>query len=366
MVDRAAFMIMVAGNNVSHRFNQVLERLTVSDKAGTSSDTASITLDDRGAQIAMPQVGDPMQILLGWESRGVSEVFDGTVDTVRSAKTRGGGQTMVISAKGFDPKGKAKEPLEFHKDDATLQDFMSEAAGKAGLSFQAQGALAKIKRPYWAATTESFIHLGERIAREVGGQFKIAGTKAIIYEKNSGQSVSGLALPTIYAVHGDNLLEWDISPVFARPRFQQARARYYDPKQAKWLEKLVEIPQQGPSSPATHTSRVTRADQDEAEGAAGESQKSSERERGGGSVGLVGEPAAKPEGTCIVVGARPGIDGAYKIDGVEHDLSRSSGYHTKLDLKHPEGDVGSDSRAGTASGGAGGGEAGIPSIGNVA
>ncbi len=344
MVDRAAFMIMVAGNNVSHRFNQVLERLTVSDKAGTLSDTASITLDDTAGQIAMPQVGDPMQIWLGRESIGVSEVFDGTVDSVRSLGARGSGGTMLISAKGFDPKGKAKEPLEFHKDNATLEDFMTEAAEKAGFSFRAQGALAKIWRPYWVATTESFIHLGLRIAREVGGQFKIAGNKSIIYEKNSGQSVSGLPLPTIYAVRSDNLLEWDISPVFARPRFQQARARYYDPKQAKWLEKLIEIPQQGPASPATHTSRVTRADQDEAAGAAGESQKSSERERGGGSVRLIGAPAAKPEGTCVVVGARPGIDGAYKIDGVEHDLSRSGGYKTKLDLKHPEGDVGSDSR----------------------
>src|SRR5688500_11540752 len=159
-------MINVGGVNVTNRVNQYLEQLVVSDKAGTSSDTASITLNDSYGRIAMPQVGDSITILLGWESGGVSLVFDGTVDSVRSAGTHGGGMTLIITAKGFDPKGKAKEPLEFHKDDATLNDFMSEAAGKAGLSFQAQGKVAQIQRPYWAATTESFISLGQRLARE--------------------------------------------------------------------------------------------------------------------------------------------------------------------------------------------------------
>lgn len=344
MLGRAAFTVSVAGQNVSQRFNPLLQSMTVSDKAGTSSDTASIVLDDSGGRIALPQIGEPLVIMLGWELGGVSLVFDGTIDSVRSACTRGGGRTLTITAKGFDPKGKAKEPLEFHKDDATLQDFMSEAAGKAGLSFKAQGALASLKRPYWAATTESFISLGQRLACEVGAQFKIAGNTAIMYEKNSGMSVSGLAMGSITALWGDNLKQWDISPVYARPRFAQARARYYDVKQAKWLEKLIEIPQQGPSSPAIHTHRQTRADEDEAKSAAGDNQRSSERERGDGSVTIVGNPAAKPEGTCIVAGTRPGIDGSYKIDGVEHSLSRGSGYETKLDLKRPEGSVGSDSR----------------------
>lgn len=367
MLGRAAFVVSVAGQNVSQRFNPLLQNMTVSDKAGTSSDTASITLDDSGGRIAMPQIGEPLTIMLGWESRGVALVFDGTIDSVRSAGTRGGGRTLTITAKGYDPKGKAKEPLEFHKDDATLEEFMGEAAAKAGYSFQAQGAVGAIKRTYWAATTESFIAVGQRIARELGAQFKVFGTTAIMYEKNSGMSVSGLAMGSITALWGDNLKQWDISPVYARPRFAQARARYYDPKQAKWLEKLVEIPQQGPSSSAIHTHRQSRADEDEAQGAAGDNQRSSERERGDGSVTIVGNPAAKPEGTCVVAGTRPGIDGSYKIDGVEHNLSRGGGYETKLDLKRPEGDVGSDNRgSATALTGAGGGEAGIASIGNVA
>jgi len=345
MVDRAVFAISVGGNNVTERFNPILEQLSVSDKAGTTSDSCSITLDDSDGHIILPSIGDPISIMLGWNDAGVSAVFDGTIDTVRFNLSRGGGRTLTISGKGFDPKGKAKEPLEFHKDDASLKDFMSEAAGKSGLSFEAQGRLASIEREYWAAATESFIHLGQRIAREVGGQFKIRGKRAIMYEKNAGLSQSGAALTGVSAIAGVNLIQCDISPAYARPRFGTMRARWYDPKEAKWKEKTMQVQAHGPSSDATHTHRQTRYDESEAGDAATDNQKSSERERGGGSVTIVGDPAAQPEGTCMVIGTRPGIDGAYKIDAVEHKLSHGQGYETTLELKHPEGDAGTDGRS---------------------
>lgn len=344
MADQAVFIIIVGGNVVTERFSQILQSLTVHDKSGTTSDTASLVLDDSDGQVLMPSIGDPMQIMLGWRRTGVLLVFDGTVDTVRSNGSRGGGRTITITAKGFDPKGKAKEPLEFHKDDATLTDFMSEAAGKAGLSFRAQGGIGGIHRDYWAAATESFIHLGQRVAREVGGEFKMKGKTGIIYEKNSGMSVSGAALAGVTARWGDNLKEWDISPMFARPRYIEARARYFDRKEAKWKERRVQIDQRGPSSDAQHTHRVVRADEGEADSAAKDNKLSSERERGGGTVTIIGDPAAQPEGTCTVIGTRPGADGVYTIDGVEHSLDRGSGYETRLELKRPEGDAGTDSR----------------------
>ena len=336
-------IINVGGNNVSTLFNQLLESLTVTDKAGTSTDTCSMVLDDSTGRIILPTIGDAITIQLGHVNTGAGQVFEGTVDSVKSAGSDQG-RKLTITGKGFDPKGKAKEPQEFHKDDASLNDFMSEAAGKAGLSFKSSGKIASTKREYWAASTESFIALGQRIAREVGGEFKVKGKQAMIYERNAGMSLSGAALTGITATWGDNLIDWDISPAMARPRFGTARARFYDLKKAKWDEKTNEISGQGVTSDATFTHRKTRADKDEADGSSDDDKKSSERERGGGDCTILGNPTAQPEGTCTIVGARPGVDGGYKIDSVEHSYSQS-GYTTKLELKHPEGDVGSDSRS---------------------
>ena len=346
MADQAIFRINVGGIDVTERINAVLESLTVTDKAGTTSDSATIVLDDSNGQLLMPAVGGSVTIMLGWRSRGLALVFEGTIDGIRSSGARGGGRTLRISAKGFDTQGKAKEPLELHKDDASLQDFMSEAAGKAGLSFRAEGGIGGIKREYWAAGTESFIHLGHRIAREVGGTFKIVGNTAIMVRRNGGLSASGGTLSTVRAIWRDNLINWDISPVLSRPRFKEARARWYDKTKAQWKEKTVDIEIPGASSGATHTNRYVRADQDEAQHSDENNKRSSERESGSGSVTILGEPAAQPEGVCIVAGTRPGIDGGYRIDSVQHELTRSGGFETKLGLKQPQGDAGSDSRAG--------------------
>jgi phage protein D len=70
----------------------------------------------------------------------------------------------------------------------------------------------------------------------------------------------------------------------------------------------------------------------------------SDRNKGEGSVVIDGDSGATPEGLCIVVGARPGIDGAYRIDTVDHELSRDSGFTTTLSLKQPQGSAGTDTR----------------------
>ncbi|MDP2356223.1 MAG: hypothetical protein Q8M31_09215 [Beijerinckiaceae bacterium] len=93
---------------------------------------------------------------------------------------RGQDRLLTVSCKGFDSRGKTKEPQDFHKDDATLKDFLEESAKRAGLkSVRVDADFAQIKRAYWSADAESFIHLGERIARELGGTFKIRGDTAV-------------------------------------------------------------------------------------------------------------------------------------------------------------------------------------------
>jgi uncharacterized protein len=343
MTDQPLYRVMADGVDISTTLAPVLLSLKVQDAAGMVADSAEITIDDTNGRIAFPRDGAFMTVDLGWRSSGLGRVFEGTVTDVRSSGGRSNGRRMVISAKSADMKGKAKQAEEKHWDRRTLGAVMREAAGRAGLGMIVDPGLAQIERSYWSMNAESFLHFGHRLAREVGGTFKIVGRTALMASRNAGLSASGLSLATVTATYGDNLMAWEITPVVARPRFKSMRARWFDLNQALWRDERQEV--NDGAALAMATLRFTWASADEARRSAGSGKAESERNKGGGTVRITGNVAAQPEGSCVVAGARPGVDGAYRIETVVHELSRPDGFITTLHIKRPGGAAGKDSRA---------------------
>lgn len=327
MSKRAVFMVTVAGTNITTTLSPVLISLSVSDKVGTHSDTASLEIDDTDGRIILPQIGAPVIVALGWESEGVRVVFTGTVDEVKSSGSRGSGRTLSISAKGMDTTGKPKEGQQRHFDDSTVEDILKKAGQTAGVTeIEIDPSLASIKRKYFEMRDESFIHMGERLAREIGGNFRVSGTKAIMSKRG------GTYTAAVVAAWGRNLHGWDISPSLARAQYSRLRARWYDPRKAEWQETEE---QSRLSVDARHDNRYAKADEDEAGQQTASDKATSERDAGEGSVTIEGDTSAIPDGLCIVTGARPGVDGAYRIESVTHSYSRGGGFVTQLSLKQP-------------------------------
>lgn len=342
-VKKAICIVVVDGNDISSALMPRLIDLSVTDKAGSSSDTVSITIDDTDGVVYLPREGVSIEVSLGWQSDGAALVFRGVVDDVKSSGSRSGGRTLSISGKGFDTQGKAKQPNEKHWDDKALSDVFQEAAKLGGIdNVKVDEELGKLKRPYWAMQGESFIHFGERVAREVGGTFKISNDTAILAKRNGGKSAGGQSLAIINATYGDNLISWEISPVTGRPRYKKAKTRWYDRKTGTWKSEEVEIEDEG--AKAQFTSRYPASDADEAKQNSDSRKADSERGKGSGSITIDGNSDAQPEGSINLSGARDGIDGTYTIDTVNQSFSRSSGWTTRLDLKEPKGKAGKDSR----------------------
>ena len=354
MSKRAVYRVSVAGQDISSRIDPLLTSIRVTDREGTHSDTAEIIIDDKDARVLLPRTGDEIEIALGWSGGGISVVFSGKVDEVESSGSRGGGRELRISAKGLDTQGKGKEAQQLNIDDATVEEALRKAGQAAGFTdIKVDPELAKIRRDWWGLNDESFIHFGERVAREVGGVFKVQGNRAILAKKGGG-SVTGQEMPSVTAMWGDNLLAWRIKPDMGRPRHKKARARWYDPAEAKWKTKEVEIDGEDEVD-TTLGDRFSRADEIEADGSATNGKADTEDGKGGGSVEMDGTAMARPGGTLILVGARPGIDGSYRIASVDHTYTRSSGWTTSVELKRPGEGVGKDSRGKKGSGGSGGG-----------
>lgn len=345
MASRSYYKVTVGGNDITSLLQSRLISLRISLKSGDGGDTATITIDDTNGMVSLPSDEAYVECSISRSDRGGAVIFRGKVDDVRSNFNRSAGRTITVTAKSLDTKSKAKEQKSKHVDNKSFKDAATEFAKAADIkNVKVASSLASIQREWWGMQDESFIHWANRIAQEIGATFKVSGDTAIFAERNGGTSVSGKALAAVTAAWGDNLISGSIAPVLGRPQFKQVRARYFDQKAGQWKDVKIEVPNVSSGAKATHTARQTRKDEGEAKSKTGSDKKESERNKGQGTIVIDGNASAQPEGTCVVVGVRAGIDGTYRIDNVEHSIDRGGGWTTTLSLKQPQGKAGKDTR----------------------
>ncbi|MDQ0314866.1 phage late control D family protein [Amorphus orientalis] len=335
------WQVIVAGVDVTSRWRHYLSSLEVVDKDGESADTCALELDDTDGQVKLPPKGASVSVGLN----GVT-VFQGTVDRVRSRGAKGGGRTLSVGAKGLDIRSKVKEPLSFHMDDASLQEFLAKAGKLAGLAgVKVSPGLASIARDYWSADAESFLHLGQRLARELAGTFKIRGDQAVLKARGDAATPAGGTLPTVTARYGEggNVLNWDIEPFAGRREFGRAKVRYFDRETASFKEEEVDFEIED-APDASNVVRAPVADQAQARETAEARKRDADREGGGGTIDLDLAEEAFAEGTVDLSGTRPGVDGLYRIASRTHRANKNGGATTHLDVKQPAGGAGRDTR----------------------
>lgn len=337
------FKVYVAGNDVTSRWNPILTSVSVTRAAREASDTADATLADPDGLTFMPKTGDNLLIYLGHAEDGVGQVFEGFVDKVRCSGGKKRGRTIAINASSVNNKSKVKAGALRSEADKTFEDVAGDWGQKAGLTVTVAGDLASEFRSYWIMQHESFMGWGQRMARELGASFKVIGNRAFFAPLNEGISATGKTLTPVYATWGDNLLDWDIEPVIGRPQYGKVQSRYYDLNAAKWRE--VEQAIKDADIDVDFRALIGAANEGNATQGAKSAAKESEREKGDGSVTILGDHAAEPEASLILRGARDGADGTYVIDSLTHSLDKGSGFTTALTLKHPADGAGIDTRA---------------------
>lgn len=319
--------VAINGRDMTSLWQNYLISVSVTDKAGVSSDSACLVLDDTGGELALPTGGESVVIAISGQV-----VFEGVVEKPTSSGNRSSGQRLSITAKGFDTSGKAKEVQGFHLDDATLEEFLTRAAQSAGFSISVDPELAAIEREYWSAEHESFLALGERLAKQYGGTFKLRGDKAVLAKKGSARSPSGQGLPVIEARRDGNLIDWNITPKDPRRVFSGGKARYFDRESGEVKTEAVSF--EATDGVGENVLRLAEATQSDAKQTLAARGRESERESGGGTIVLDLEPTARAECLVNLLGVRAGIDGQYVAESVTQSADRSGGATTSLSVKH--------------------------------
>jgi phage protein D len=333
----ASYAVIMAGQDVTSKFDPHLLSVKITRASGEAADTCDLDLSDQNGDIVMPGERAPTQVMID----GLL-AFTGFVSDVTYAFAKGSGSKLSLSCSSIDQGSKVKEPTLKYKDDASLSDFASELGSAAGLAVTVAGSIADIQRPYWLSQNESFMSWGQRIAKDIGASFKILGTNAYLVALNEGISPSGKPLTPISAVRGQNLISGSISPIISRPKFKDVEVSYFDVKKGERVKQKV--PTGVSDVDSSLRTVIGAANEDQAKNKAEAHGKNSDRDKGSGSVVILGEVAAEPEAMCMISGTRPGVDGGYRIGTVTHTISKGSGFETSLDLKQPQDGAGTDSR----------------------
>ncbi|MCB8835920.1 phage late control D family protein [Aurantimonas sp. VKM B-3413] len=346
MAWKVYWQVFVGGANATIGMRPYLQEIEVVDRAGIESDRCRLVFDDSKGQLFLPKPKTLIKVLLN----GVV-IFDGVVDSTPWRLTRGGGRVLEVNAKAFDTRGKAIEPQFWHLDDKPLSEALKKAGKLAGIDVTVDPELGQIVRDYWSPAGMHFIEWGERLRAELGATFKIkGGTEAVLAKRGSGKSVTGAALPVVRGVcgQGGNVISVNIDPSKGRPRAKTKRVRWFDRKAAKFVEKdvTIEMPDVGE---AIDTQRWLAADKDHAKDMADGHKSDAERDAGVGQVEIDLDPTAMAEGGFTLSGARPGIDGLYRISGATQRANRGGGAVTQLDLAQPQEGAGKDTRKPTTS-----------------
>jgi phage protein D len=351
-MSQAAYRINVDGTDVSSAFSPWLICIEITDSDGGKTDQCSITLDDTGGMIALPQPGATMEAMLWWQdpppgASGGALQFTGVTDEPRSHGSRHAGRILTITAHSADLKGKGKQRRSKHFDQKSFADVAKDLGQTAGYDVTVDGELSAITRDYWVCAHQSFLSWGRRMAADLGATFKTAYPKAVFVSRNSAASASGASLTTVTATVGVNVISWDMAPALSRWLYKDAKARVYDHTKALWSEVSKSI---GESGEVDHHDPYKHAFDDRAKNRAGSNADDCQRQQGGGHVEIDGEPAALAQAHLTLSGARPGIDGSYIIKTARHRYARHSGWTTTLDVELPAGSAGADTRGATDSG----------------
>lgn len=334
---RAYCRIVIDGRDVTDRLDPYLISVTVRN---TGMCEATIELDDRDARLAIPPLQASVEIDLGWTSESVYRAFTGwVIDVEHGFGRRMGGRRMFIQAKGTDLTSSVKTPFQDHIGEGAppgqmeaqqpipfLQAFQ-QFSKNANLNVELGASLAGIKSDYWAMSNESIMQWVARQAEEHGAWHQFTPDHIKL-----GRPGDFDPAPLI-GRWGENLIGWRIKPYAARPLWSGSSQQFFDHVKGLWqnLDKQFNLPM-----PWGGASAIIKLPMPAPNSNVAEQQNDGAGERastvaGQGRVIINGEPKAQMWSSLQIIGARPGVDGMYKVECAVHTYSRQ-GYVTTLEV----------------------------------
>ena len=298
--------------------------VSVTDKAGQESDSASIRGVGPPSLVALPKRGDVYEILMGWDDEGLVLQGRYSFQKARLIGDPDQGETVTLEFRAADFVDKLKASGRKHYDETTYGDLMKKVAKEAGIDAEVDPALAKIKLGYRLRWDQSPIDFATEISEEVGATVKPAGGKLVAMKRGGGTTGGGQTLAPILIQRRRGFgYEIDIEP---RPEVGSVAGAWLDEKTGERKLNRKKANRSGPLAILPHPYRSEEAAGAAAEAAIYEHSNAS----GSGHFESPGLPHARAEAPVIASGYGAPIDGRWKAEGVDKIVTSAGGFLTTV------------------------------------
>jgi len=331
------FSIAADGKDVSAQLHDRLLHMTIEDKAGDTSDSVTIALDDREHAIALPRTGAELSISLGYKEQTLVNMGKWAVDELALSSAP---HTLTIKAKAANmsastTKGGKADTLRSSKtrawDNIAIADICTTIAKEHGYQPRIAQKYATGNPPAIGAPIphldqrdESDLNFLTRLARDYGAVCKPVRDFLLFVEKGTPLSATGRVLDSI-ALAPNMVTSWHVT-LADRGKYVAVIAHYHDHATAKRIPVRVGA---GSGTPVTSV-QGSFANEQAARAAA--TARLAALARGARRLHLTmpGNPLLASGSPLVLAGFRDGVDGAYHTTSVTHTLD-AGGYHTSLE-----------------------------------
>ncbi|MDC8802547.1 contractile injection system protein, VgrG/Pvc8 family [Halomonas pacifica] len=188
------YLITGLGTAISPALDARLQRLRLVDKRGLDADQLELTLEDHDGRLAIPRKGVELQLSLGWVGDALVDRGTFVVDEVEH---RGTPDTLTVRARSADLRedNPTKRCGSWH--DVTVQEVISEVAGRLGLTPRVTEELAAIVLEHIDQTDESDLHFLSRLAQRFDAISTAKAGHLLFMPMGRGVTASGTPIPPL-------------------------------------------------------------------------------------------------------------------------------------------------------------------------
>lgn len=189
----AAFKIVADGKDITDVIKPRFISLSITDEAGTNSDSFTLVLVDDG-KIAFPKTEAKLQISTGENNKALTNRGTFVVNSVKLSSPE---QTITLSGDAANLSGEFKNQRDHTWENTTLKSLVETVASRCGYQPAVADAYASVEIVHRLQTGQSDADLLTELAAENNATMKVAQDKLVFFPKGDNQSVSGKTLSAI-------------------------------------------------------------------------------------------------------------------------------------------------------------------------